>query len=156
MQTIRPLSLMLLSCLIAACSEEPDEPVEPVEWIDVPLSDNTFFGGQREFHEGSYDILVLRDSALEFKLGMNQGDSIVYHWTVEMAEPELLTSEFHGHTNRVGDEPGTVMFYKIHTDGAEAGTLVAPFDGIHGWYLNNQSGEDITVNLRVAGFYQEL
>jgi len=34
--------------------------------------------------------------------------------------------------------------------------LTAPFSGIHGWYLNNQSTEDIVVVLNVAGFYSEL
>lgn len=58
-----------------------------------------------------------------------------------MANPELLTAEFHGHTERVGHTPGTVMFYKIHTDGKESGSLKAPLTGIHGGYLNNESAE---------------
>jgi len=148
--------ILLAGLALSACEGEPEEPVEAVEWVEVPLGQSIFFNAQREFHQGEYDILVLRESALEFKLGLNQGDSIVYQWTVEMTQPELLTAEFHGHTHRVGDEPGIVMFYKIHSDGSEAGSLVAPFDGIHGWYLNNQSNDDITVRLRVAGFYEEL
>ena len=141
-----------LCCVVlVACKE-----TEPVDWIEVPLQERTYFGSTNAFKEGNYEILVLRKSALEYKLGVNAGDAIIYNWNVAMAQPELLSVEFHGHTNRIGTEPGTVMFYKIHADGEERGALVAPFDGIHGWYLDNQSDEDITVMLNVAGFYQTI
>jgi hypothetical protein len=32
--------------------------------------------------------------------------------------------------------------------------LVAPFDGIFGWYLQNQSEAPVTIKLDLAGFYQ--
>ena len=143
------ISAMVL-CL-TSCGETP-----PTEWIEVPLSEHTYISGNREFRQADFDILVLRNASLEFKLGLNQNDAITYSWTVAMEQPELLSAEFHGHTERVGEEPGTVMFYKIHNVGAESGSLVAPFDGIHGWYLDNQSDEDITVKLKVAGFFEEL
>lgn len=145
------LGVSLCSIVLVACEE-----TVPVDWIEVPLQERTFFDGSQTFQQGTYEILVLRQSALEYKLGLNEGDAITYEWQVEMAQPELLNVEFHGHTHRVGDEPGTVMFYKIHADGSERGTLVAPFDGIHGWYLDNQSNQDITVQLSVAGFYEVL
>jgi uncharacterized iron-regulated membrane protein len=146
------LFMVLLPGLIA-CSNDSEE---PEDWIEVPLSEATYFGSDSEYREGEYEILVLRNTALEYKLGMNKGQSLSYRWTVDMARPELLTAEFHGHTHRVGEEPGTVMFYKIHQDGEEQGSLVAPFDGIHGWYFDNNSDEDITINLRAAGFFEVL
>ena len=65
-------------------------------------------------------------------------------------DPELLWAEFHGHTpplNNAGD-----LFYRKATGATERGTLVAPFTGIHGWYLRNDSGQAIVVQLKVAGF----
>lgn len=142
-------ALLLTSFIaITACSEEPGD------WIEVPLSDATFFSADNTYREDQIEILVLRNTALEYKLGLNAGDSMSYQWTVEMDQPQSLTAEFHGHTHRVGEEPGTVMFYKIHQDGKESGSLVAPFEGIHGWYFDNQSDEDITIQLRAAGFYE--
>jgi hypothetical protein len=40
-------------------------------------------------------------------------------------------------------------------DGATqgAGTLTAPFSGIHGWYWLNQTKAAVTVTLSSAGFY---
>lgn len=137
--------------IVAACQE-----TEVVDWIEVPLSANTFYDSTTTYKEETYDILILRQAALEFKLALNKGDSIAYNWAVDMAQPELLNVEFHGHTHRAGEEPGTVMFYKVHNDGKEQGALVAPFDGIHGWYLDNKSDEDITVKLRVAGFFHDV
>lgn len=143
--------LVLLSLGLAGCQEEVTG-----DWIEVPLSDATFYESSREYQEGEYEILVLARSALEYKLGMDEGDAISYAWDVDMERAELLTTEFHGHTHRVGEEPGTVMFYKIHQDGEGQGSLIAPFDGIHGWYFNNQSEQDISIQLRVAGFYEVL
>jgi|GEM_PF-197690 len=151
-QAVQRSAMMVLALLtLSACG-----PDEDVDWIEVPLEDNIFFDAQAEYREGEYDILILANADLEYKLGMFEGDSITYHWTVEMDNPSQLNVEFHGHTHREGDEPGTVMFYKIHQDGEEQGALVAPFDGIHGWYFDNQTNEDITVQLTVAGFYEEL
>ena len=67
----------------------------------------------------------------------------------------MLYAEFHGHTppvNNVGD----LMYYRKATGGTERGTLVAPFTGIHGWYLRNDGEQPIVVRLKVAGFYELL
>ena len=144
--------LALLPILFSCVQEEKDA----VKWVDVDLSDNTFFENSAPYRQGEYQVLVLGESAREFKLGISEGDSVVYDWQVDMTDPALLSVEFHGHTIRVDDEPGDVMFYKKHNDGKEAGTLVAPFDGIHGWYLKNDSTENTTLNLTVSGFYEEL
>jgi hypothetical protein len=137
---------------LAGCATES---APPGDWIDVPLAPATYFEHATTFQEGVYQIPVPANSDLEHKISMNEGDIVVYSWEVAMANPELLTAEFHGHTERVGDAPGTVMFYKIHTGGKESGSLKAPFTGIHGWYLNNESSQDIVVELKVAGFYNE-
>ena len=38
-------------------------------------------------------------------------------------------------------------------DGAN-GALTAPFDGIHGWYFQNQSGNPDIVRVKISGFYE--
>lgn len=144
------LSLLALVAVVAGCGKK-----ETGDWITVPLTKNTFYESKREFSVQQFEILVLNQSALEFKLDINGGDVITYAWTVDMEQPELLTVEFHGHTEREGNEPGTVMFYKVHKGAEEQGALVAPFSGIHGWYLKNDSDQDIYVQLQVAGFFEK-
>jgi hypothetical protein len=152
-------SLCLLGVLLASgCAAVrlvPDETAAtpPPEWIDAPLSPETWWEQSAAWNSGVVEIPLAAGVALEHMLTMNAGDMVVYEWTVAMDDPSLLTAEFHGHTERVGSEPGTVMFYKMHKDGKESGTLRAPFTGVHGWYLNNESDQDIVVRLQVAGYY---
>lgn len=150
---MKNLLLIFALLILNACSNLP----EPVNgWIDIPLSEGTFAESDVAYRSETIEIPLSAYEALEYKLGMEEGDTITYQWTVAMQNPELLGVEFHGHTDRVGDEPGLLMFYKIHNEGEESGTLTAPFSGIHGWYLNNQSEEAIVVTLNVAGFYTNL
>jgi hypothetical protein len=148
------LTPALLLLVLTGCDRSVA--AEGQNWVEVPLSANTFRDSHSALRRGTYDIYVAAHSALEFKLHLEEGDSIVYEWEADMSDPALLTAEFHGHTERTGDAPGTVMFYKIHKDGRESGTLTAPFRGIHGWYLDNTSSEHITVVLTVAGFYEDV
>jgi len=151
------LTLVLLVGGCAAVAEQSGDTAAtpPPEWIDVPLSPETWWQQTAAWKTGVHEIPLAAGVALEHMLTMNAGDMVIYDWTVAMDDPSLLTAEFHGHTERVGTEPGTVMFYKMHTDGKESGTLRAPFTGVHGWYLNNESDQDIVVRLHVAGYYTE-
>ena len=127
-----------------------------VEWNELPLADGVFREYSADYRTDVIDIPLEPNGELEYKLGLNEGDSIVYQWdAVDLKNPELLWAEFHGHTppvNTVGD----LRFYRKATGATERGTLVAPFTGIHGWYLRNDGEEPIVVRLKVAGFYELL
>ncbi|HEY0961509.1 MAG TPA: hypothetical protein VGE69_04055 [Pseudomonadales bacterium] len=146
----RPDRTVAILLLAGACSV-----AAAAEWVDAPLSPETWWEQGAEWKTQTVDIPLAAGMALEHMLRMNEGDMIVYNWTVAMDEPALLTAEFHGHTEQAGDEPGTVMFYTKHKDGKESGSLRAPFTGVHGWYLNNESEQDIVVRLEVAGYFSE-
>lgn len=134
-------------------AQQPDPP----EWIDVPLADNTYSEQSETIQSDTIEIPLPPFGELEYKLGMREGDTIVYSWKVaDISDPELLYAEFHGHTEPEPGEPGTVMFYRKASGGTESGALKAPFSGIHGWYLVNESSARIVVELEVAGFYELL
>jgi hypothetical protein len=149
------LFLLPAFALIAGSTLAADETPPAPEWIDVPLSNATWWDQSTEWKTEVYEIPVAAGKALEHMLRMSEGDMIVYNWTVAMTEPELLTAEFHGHTERTGTEPGTVMFYTQHKNGEESGALRAPFTGVHGWYLNNESAQDVVIRLEVAGYFAD-
>jgi hypothetical protein len=127
-----------------------------VEWNELPLADGIFREYSADYRTDVIDIPLEPLGELEYKLGLNEGDSIVYQWdAVDLVDADKLYSEFHGHTppvNNVGD----LMFYRKATGATERGTLVAPFTGIHGWYLRNDGEKPIVVRLKVAGFYELL
>jgi len=127
-----------------------------VEWNELPLGDGVFREYIADYRTDVIDIPLAPLEELEYKLGLNEGDSIVYQWdAVDLKDPEKLYAEFHGHTPPV-DNVGDLMFYRKATGATERGTLVAPFTGIHGWYLRNDGEEPIVVRLKVAGFYELL
>lgn len=131
--------------------------VSQSDWNELPLADGVFREYAAEYRTDVIDIPLGVRGELEYKLGMKEGDSIVYQWdAVDLADPAQLYAEFHGHTERVGDAPGDLMFYRKAAGGSERGALVAPFTGIHGWYLRNDADEAIVVRLKVSGFYEIL
>lgn len=97
-----------------------------------------------------------RRNALEFKVRLPKGGTLVYSWQAEgLKVPADLMFDFHGHTVAAeANGPVTVADYE-KSSGAEAnGSLVAPVDGIHGWYFRNRSDRPIKIRLKLAGFYE--
>ncbi|AZS20727.1 hypothetical protein [Caulobacter sp. FWC26] len=90
---------------------------------------------------------------LEYKVRMKTGDSLVYSWSVDgVTVPEEFYSDFHGESPP--SPKVKVIEYRQATGTSSSGSLIAPMDGIHGWYLQNQSAKAVVVKLRISGFYQ--
>lgn len=124
-------------------------------WIEHPLKEGVIKLQPATFHSDTIEIPLPAQSDLEYKLQMKQGDALMYSIDYgTLADASLVTSEFHGHTEKRADGVGDLMFYS-KTDGtAQHGQFVAPWDGVQGWYLKNDSTGDIAVTLKVAGFYE--
>ena len=93
--------------------------------------------------------------SLEYKLSMRAGDVVLYEWVAtELEDGQRLEFDFHGHTlaGKKG-EPITVATYEKADAAARRGSLVAPFDGIHGWYFANRTANTVKVRLKVSGIY---
>jgi hypothetical protein len=108
--------------------------------VDIPL---TVAGGAE------------RGEELEYKVRMKKGDTLAYSWSAAgVANPEEFYYDFHGEApaKEQGAE-GTVVEYRQATGTQSHGTLVAPFDGVFGWYLQNQSEQPVLVHLKISGFY---
>ena len=82
-----------------------------VEWNEMPLADGVFREYTTDYRTDVVDIPLGSLEELEYKLGMNEGDSIVYQWdAVDLKDPAMLYAEFHGHTEPVNNV-GDLMFY---------------------------------------------
>lgn len=96
------------------------------------------------------------DGRTEVKAVMKQAKAIVYHWKVEGG---AVYVDFHGHDPDKGQN-FWVRYEEAGQDAAgvteRSGSLVAPFDGQHGWYWLNVSQEPITIELTVTGYFDEL
>jgi hypothetical protein len=137
-------------------------------WNEVPPPTGAN-AGSRFYEEGFRTDVVdipipANDGDLEYKIKMKAGDTVVYSWEVrqQLPSPDFFYTEFHGHTEppqrQAGQPPpailGDVTFYRKATGLKDSGAMIAPFPGIHGWYMQNQSEIPIVVRLRIAGFYE--
>jgi hypothetical protein len=96
-----------------------------------------------------------RGNELEYKVRMKKDATLIYSWSVGGIPVETeFYSDFHGQTLAPREEDITVATYRQATGTHANGMLTAPFDGIHGWYLQNQSVKAVVVQLKIAGFYE--
>jgi hypothetical protein len=91
---------------------------------------------------------------LEYKVRMVKDAALIYEWSVSgIRNPTEFYYDFHGHTLD-GRTEMTVATYKQATGTSVNGALTAPFDGIHGWYFQNQSVNPVVVRVKISGFYE--
>lgn len=93
---------------------------------------------------------------LEYKVQVKAGGTFLYSWEAEGAEnPEWFYYDFHGESwPRAEGEKAKVATYEQKTGVTAAGSLIAPFEGVHGWYLQNQGRTPVVVHLKISGFYE--
>ncbi len=97
-------------------------------------------------------IVVPAEQETEVKLVLDQSKVVVYSWSVDRG---TIYADFHGHDPAAGDE--FWVRYKEHQEGSgHHGSLVAPFDGEHGWYWLNYNEFPVTITLTVTGFYEDI
>ena len=84
----------------------------------------------------------------EYKYRLDEGEALLYSWEAT----QRVNYELHAEPD--GAPRGYAESYekKDLVDGA-AGTLTAPFSGIHGWYWENKGTGKVTITLSAAGFY---
>jgi len=88
-------------------------------------------------------------SELEYKVRMKAGDTLVYDWNVPgISDPEFFYSDLHGETGP------KVIEFRQGLGSQASGSLTAPFDGIFGWYFQNQAPHPVVIQLRLRGGYQ--
>ena len=62
-----------------------------VEWNEMPLADGVFREYSADYRTDVIEIPLDPLEELEYKLGLNEGESIVYQWdAVDLEDPELL------------------------------------------------------------------
>jgi hypothetical protein len=95
-----------------------------------------------------------RPSELEYKVHLRKGSTLIYSWEAPgVTNPDEFYSEFHGHTIARG-RTMTVSEYRKAPGFRDNGALVAPFDGVHGWYFQNSTAHPVKVRVRLSGFYE--
>ncbi len=124
----------------------PDVPVPEKVNAPAPAEQYTM----RE--DNDITVVVPAGKGIEYKFKMLKYGSTKYEWTTDGS---ILYSDMHGElllANPPEDE-----FFESYAEAYSnnmTGTLLAPFEGIHGWYFRNKNKEDVTVNIKLKGQYQ--
>ena len=102
----------------------------------------------RAFKQETVEFKVAPREGMEYKYRLEKGEALLYSW--KTTGP--VNYEFHAEPD--GAPRGYAQSYE-KKDGmtGASGTLTAPFSGIHGWFWQNTTGQDQTVTLTSAGYY---
>jgi hypothetical protein len=88
----------------------------------------------------------------EIKTVMRSSKVFAYTWKTDRG---TVYCDLHGHDPAAGSE--FFVRYREDQEGAGAtGSLVAPFDGEHGWYWLNYNDFPVTITLTVTGFFDDI
>jgi len=99
----------------------------------------------------SQDFELRPGDGVEMKYHMQKGSGMVYAWKAS----SKLTFEFHGEPDQKPNKDYFESYElgdKIGKD-ASYGTFTAPSTGIHGWFWQNKSKQEVKFHLTVAGFF---
>ncbi len=88
------------------------------------------------------------DGEVEYKAVMKAGQSIIYSWEVSKG---AVYFDFHGEP---ADPTQSKSYLTEQETKSSNGAFTAPFDGKHGWYWLNVTGDPIVVTLKLTGFYE--
>ena len=103
---------------------------------------------ERPFQHETIELTIAPGQWVEYKYRLDKGESLLYAW--KTSGPVNL--DFHAEPD--GGPAGYAQSYEVKKAvTAESGTMVAPFSGIHGWYWQNTTDQDVTVMLTSSGFY---
>lgn len=102
----------------------------------------------RAFKQETVEFKVGPREGMEYKYRLDKGEALLYSW--KTTGP--VNYEFHAEPD--GAPRGYAQTYeKVERRSEASGTLTAPFSGIHGWYWENTTDQEITVTLVSAGYY---
>ena len=105
-------------------------------------------GHERPFQQESVTFTLAPREFVEYKYRLEAGESLLFSWTATAR----VNYELHAEPD--GAPKGYAESYeKKDNVQTAAGTLNAPFSGIHGWYWENPTDTDVTVTLSATGFY---
>ena len=105
-------------------------------------------GQARPFTGETVNFVVSPHKGMEYKYRLETGEALLYSWKA------TAPVHYELHAEPDGAPRGYAQSYEKRdaTDHA-AGTLTAPFSGIHGWFWDNTSDQPVTVTLQSAGVY---
>ena len=102
-------------------------------------------GGTVENPQDRYTIELAPFESTEFKYTLAEGDQMRFAWTAT-GEVDF---DMHAHPFEGGE--ALTESYAVEKAPSQNGIYTAPFSGIHGWYWQNRTMDNVTITLDAAG-----
>jgi hypothetical protein len=102
---------------------------------------------ERPFKQETIEFTLGPREGMEYKYRLEKGEALLYSWKTS------VPVEFEFHAEPDSGPRGYAQSYEKARGAGASGTLTAPFTGIHGWYWENTTDQEITVTLSTSGFY---
>jgi hypothetical protein len=103
---------------------------------------------EKPYQQETVDFTIAPGEGMEYKYRLDKGESLLYSWK------STAPVDYELHAEPDGAPRGYAQSYeKVPQRSGASGTLTAPFPGIHGWYWENKTGQEVTVTLSASGFY---
>ena len=119
---------------------------EQIPAVDAPAAASANSAVKKE----TATVTLQPDQGAEIKAVMKKGAKIEYKWITSggkanfdvHADSRALKIKYHN--------------YEKGSEEAKQGTIIAAFDGSHGWFWRNRTKKPLTVSLEVTGDFEEL
>ena len=121
----------------AAAAQKMDETTALTELVEAPTPVPESVPAQSE----TMQVTLAPDEGTEIKVKMEKGAMVNYNWR---SDGGMANFDTHGDSRKLK------INYHSYEKGSETemqGTLIAAFDGSHGWFWRNRTPETITITL---------
>jgi hypothetical protein len=128
----------------AAADQKMDESATFAEVVEATVPDTVLTQNE------TMQVTLAPDEGTEIKVLMAKGAAVNYSWSTDGGN-----ANFDAH----GDSSKLNINYHSYEKGSESekqGTLIAAFDGSHGWFWRNRTSRKMTVTLEVNGAFTDM
>ncbi len=152
---------------------EPTGPTRTIEVVDVlggnenlteieipdfgepiPLPNTDIHQGEDSpIRTDTLEVTIAPESETEVKTVLQKSNVILYSWQTDQG---TVYTDFHGHDPEMSNEFWVRYLEDQDGSSGHSGSLVAPFNGEHGWYWLNYNEFPVTITLTVTGFYDDI
>ena len=102
-----------------------------------------------EYRVDSAEISIGPYEWVEYTYRFEEGASMLFSWQATGA------LDYNLHSAPAGSPPGYSESFDAQTNDRAHGSYTAPYPGVHGWYWENQSDDEVMLSLHTAGFYND-
>lgn len=115
----------------------------------APLTETVIQRPEAAIRSDQTEVVLKPGQGVEVKVAAAKGVRIGFNWSVRGG---VVNYDTHA------DAPGIDYhgYGKGKQSGGETGTLVAAFDGKHGWFWRNRTENIVTIVLKTSGAYTDI